>query len=386
MFPAILGAVSVSAWLVLVFGRGSFWRVRGRGRRPGSVVRRGGQTTLLDGLPPIVAVIPARNEMETIGTAVESLFAQELSQVIVVDDGSDDGTADAAREGAEQNSLTIISGAPLPPGWTGKLWALAQGVAYAEQFQPEFLLLTDADIRHGRQSVAELAAIAEDGGYDLASYMVKLVCRTPAERLLIPAFVFFFFKLYPPAWVASPRSRTAGAAGGCMLIRMEALRRIGGLAAIRGEVIDDCALARAVKRSGGRVWLGLAPDAESLRPYYSFAEIGRMISRSAFYQLHHSALLLGATVLGLGMTYIAPPALALGGCNVAAGLGASAWLLMTASYLPVIRFYRLSPLWALTLPFAATFYMGATLHSAFAYWSGRGGAWKGRIQDARASG
>lgn len=380
MFRVILGAVSVSTWLVLVFARGSFWRVRkGGGIYP---ARRFSAAT-------IAAVIPARNEADVIGPALSSLFKQDLSaplKIVLVDDGSTDGTAEAAQAVAQGGDLTILLSKPLPPGWTGKLWAMSQGVAHAEQFQPDFLLLTDADIRHGRRSVADLVAVAEERGCDLASYMVRLVCRTWAERLLIPAFVYFFFKLYPPAWTASPRFKTAGAAGGCMLIRTETLSRIGGLAAIRGEVIDDCALARAVKRSGGRVWLGLAPDAESLRPYYSFAEIGRMISRSAFYQLHHSALLLGATVLGLGMTYIAPPALALGGCNVAAGLGASAWLLMTASYLPVIRFYRLSPLWALTLPFAATFYMGATLHSAFAYWSGRGGAWKGRIQDARASG
>lgn len=372
MLPLLLGAASLSIWLGLAFARGGFWRT-GQPNRAATARERS-----------VIAVIPARNEAETIGTAVTSLLAQEFSpplKIVVVDDQSTDRTAEiaqaAAREAGRAADLTIIHGEPLPSGWTGKVWAMAQGAARAEQFHADFLLLTDADIRHGSSSLADLAAIAESRGCDLTSFMVKLVCRTPAERLLIPAFVFFFFKLYPPAWTASDRFRTAGAAGGCMLIRSEVLRQIGGFASIRGAVIDDCALARAVKQSRGRLWLGLTEEAESIRPYGSFAEIGRMISRTAFYQLRHSPLLLAATIAGLGLTYVAPPLLALRGNR----FGAAAWLVQIGTYLPMVRFYRLSPLWALSLPAAACFYMGATLHSAVSYWRGRGGAWKGRIQD-----
>jgi hopene-associated glycosyltransferase HpnB len=384
MLPIVIGAISVFIWLSLLFARGSFWRVsRQLQTAPfsrGSVER-------------VVAVIPARNEADVIGTALASLFDQDLSppiKIVVVDDGSTDGTAEAAEAAAQragrERDLTIVSGEAVPPGWTGKLWAMSQGVARAAHFEPDYLLLTDADIRHGSQSVAALVAIAESRGFDLVSYMVKLSCRTLAEKALIPAFVFFFFKLYPPAWIASRRFRTAGAAGGCMLIRAETLERAGGLSAIRSEVIDDCALARAVKRSGGRVSLSLTGDAESIRPYGSFTEIGRMISRTAFYQLRHSAVLLLAALAGLCLTYLAPPALVFSGNAIAGGLGAAAWLMMSTAYFPMVRFYRLSPAWSFALPVIALFYASATLHSAFAYWRGRGGAWKGRIQDVRASG
>ena len=212
--------------------------------------------------------------------------------------------------------------------------------------------------------------------------MVRLHCATPAEKLLIPAFVFFFFKLYPPAWIANPRRAAAGAAGGCILIRPAALEQAGGIQAIRGEVIDDCALAARVKRSGGRLWLGASAATSSLRPYGSFSEIGRMISRSAFNQLRHSSLLLLLSIVGMAATYLLPPALALFSHRAApAALGAAAWLLMMLSYVPVLRMYRLSPLWALALPLVAAFYAGATFHSAWKYWTGRGGEWKGRVQD-----
>jgi hopene-associated glycosyltransferase HpnB len=231
------------------------------------------------------------------------------------------------------------------------------------------------------ENIATLVSIAEAGGYDLASFMVKLHCGTLAEKFLIPAFVFFFFMLYPPPWIRDSRRRVAGAAGGCILIRPEALERAGGMAAIRGEVIDDCALARAVKSSGGRVWLGLTESAASARPYQTFAEAGRMISRTAFNQLQHSVWLLLFSLAGLAVTYLLPPALLLSGQRWPVILGASAWLLMTTAYLPMVRFYRLNFLWALTLPLVAVFYMCATLHSAVRYWSGRGGLWKGRVQD-----
>ena len=206
----------------------------------------------------------------------------------------------------------------MPDGWTGKLWAVAQGV---RQSRPDYYLLTDADIVHPPANVAALVARAAAGGYDLVSYMATLRCETAAERALVPAFVFFFFMLYPPSWIRSPRRRTAGAAGGCMLVRRDALERIGGIERIRGELIDDCALARAIKRSGGRVWLGLSTGTRSIRPYETFGEIERMISRTAFTQLRYSTLLLLATLAGLALTYLAPPALALTG----SWYGAAAW-------------------------------------------------------------
>jgi len=224
-------------------------------------------------------------------------------------------------------------------------------------------------------------SVADPGDYDLTSFMVKLHCSTLAERALIPAFVFFFFLLYPPAWVRSNRSPVAGAAGGCMLIRPNKLNAIGGIAAIRDRIIDDCALANAVKSNGGRVWLGLTESARSIRPYETFGEIGRMISRSAFNQLRHSPALLVGTLLMLFVTYVLPPLLLFSGQLVPAMFGAIAWALMSICYLQMVHFYRCSPLWSITLPLVAIFYGGATFDSALRYWSGRGGSWKGRMQD-----
>jgi hopene-associated glycosyltransferase HpnB len=220
----------------------------------------------------------------------------------------------------------------------------------------------------------------------MASFMVKLHCQSIAEKLLIPAFVYFFFKLYPPSWVADPRRSEAGAAGGCILVRPAALVKAGGIEAIRQEVIDDCSLAARVKSSGGRLWLGASATTRSIRPYEGFSEIGRMISRSAFSQLRHSSVLLLLSMLGMAATYLLPPALVFAGHHIVpAALGGTAWLLMILSYLPVLRLYRLNPLWTLALPVAAVFYMGATFHSAWKYWTGRGGEWKGRIQDPKES-
>ena len=270
--------------------------------------------------------------------------------------------------------FAVIRAAPLPPGWTGKpVGILAQKSTWARS---DYLPLTDADIVHPPDNIAALVARAE-GGYDLVSYMAKLKCESLAERALIPAFVFFFFfQLYPPAWIRNPRRKTAGAAGGCILIRGEMLERIGGIATIRGELIDDCALARAVKRAGGRVWLGLSEDTRSIREYATFSEIGRMISRTAFTQLRYSALLLAGTVFGLAFTYMAPVALTIAGHP----LGAVAWLLMSIGYWPTLRYYGRSPLWAPLLPLIAAFYMACTVHSAVQYWRGAGGVWKGRVQ------
>jgi hopene-associated glycosyltransferase HpnB len=363
-----------------LLGRGGFWRIHAA-TAPISVSD-----------PARVAVIiPARNEADVVGRTVTSLLRQAGNHsvhIFLVDDGSTDSTAQAARDaaaaagGAER--LTIIEGRPLPPGWSGKLWAMQQGIDLARGMAPapDFFLFTDADIEHAPGSLATLVSIAAAGPYDLASFMVKLHCETLPEKLLIPVFVFFFFKLYPPAWIANPRRTTAGAAGGCILIRPAALKRAGGIQAIRQEVIDDCALATRVKRSGGRLWLGPSATTRSVRPYGGFSEIGRMISRSAFNQLRHSVFLLGLSILGMAVTYLLPPALVLFSHRAApAALGAAAWLLMTLSYVPILRMYRLSLLWALALPVAAVFYCGATCHSAWKFWTGHGGEWKGRIQD-----
>jgi hopene-associated glycosyltransferase HpnB len=375
----IIGAVPVLIWIYLLIGRGGFWRVA-QHLRPwttASAPRR------------VVAIIPARNEIQVIGIAVRSLLRQDFAgslHVVVVDDASSDGTAAAAEQAAADASaserLTLLRAAALPAGWSGKLWAVSQGIAAAESHAPDYLLLTDADIEHDARNVTTLVAQADAHALDLVSYMVKLSAASLAERCLIPAFVFFFFMLYPPAWIASARRRTAGAAGGCMLVRPAALERSGGLQAIRSALIDDCALAQALKRAGGRVWLGLSPTTRSLRLYGSAGEILGMISRTAFSQLRHSYLLLVATLAGLLTTFVLPAALLLSGVPLLMGLGGIAWALMSLAFRPMVRFYGLSSAWSLCLPAVALFYGTATAHSAVQYARGHGGTWKGRIQDA----
>ena len=357
--------MSLVAWVYLVAARGWFWLVRDESEaRSPAPARR------------VAAVIPARDEAPSIGRAVGSLVSQRgvgPVRVFVVDDHSSDGTGLlAAAAGAE-----VIRAQPLPAGWTGKMWAVSQGLAAALATRPDYVLLTDADIEHDAGSVAALVARAERDGLDLASLMVRLENRTFAERALIPAFVYFFLKLYPPRWIAG-RGATAGAAGGCMLARVSALDRIGGVSRIRDRIIDDCALAAEVKRSGGCLWLGLTSRTRSLRSYSGFGEVADMIARTAFTQLGHSTALLVGTVLGMSLIYLGPPVTALLGSR----LGAAAWLLMALSYLPMLRLYRQSPLWAPFLPLVAAFYTWATVLSAVRYWSGRGGAWKGRLQDS----
>jgi hopene-associated glycosyltransferase HpnB len=377
----VLAALPLFVWLFLLVGRGGFWRVS----------RLIASAAPMPSAANVVAVIPARDEADVIGDSVQSLLRQNFSgslHVIVIDDGSTDGTARAASQAAADvnasTRLSVLSGMQLPAGWTGKLWAQSQGVAAAASLNPDYLLLTDADIHHDPGNLAALLAAAQTRGLDLVSFMVLLSVDTFPERCLIPAFVFFFLMLYPPSAIASRGSKTAGAAGGCMLIRPAALERIGGLQSIRSQLIDDCALARAVKSSGGSVLLQLTHGARSTRQYGSFAEIGRMIARSAFYQLHHSWWLLCGTIIGLTVTYLLPVLLLISADPVAASLGGAAWFLMTAAYAPMIRFYRLSPLWSACLPVIAMFYAGATLHSALQYLQRRGGHWKGRVQDVRA--
>jgi hopene-associated glycosyltransferase HpnB len=374
----LLAVVPLGIWLYLFFARAGFWRVRPRLLPPSRSPKPA----------RIVAVVPARDEAPVVGEAVRSLLEQALPllmHVILVDDGSSDGTAEVARRAAAQigatDRLTILSGKPLSRGWTGKLWAVSQGVAAAALRAPDYYLLTDADIQHDAESIGRLLALAQECSIDLASYMVKLSVDSRAEKLLIPAFVYFFFQLYPPRWITMPGSSTAGAAGGCMLIGPEALARAGGISAIRNALIDDCALAAAVKKSGGKLWLGLTDQSRSIRSYGGFSGVGQMISRSAFHQLRHSTVLLFGTVLGLAVTYLAPPLLLLSGKPVPMLLGGMAWALMTISYVPMLRFYRRSALWSLSLPVVATFYAGCTIYSAFRFWTGAGGKWKGRAQD-----
>jgi hopene-associated glycosyltransferase HpnB len=377
------GVLSLLIWAYLVLARGGFWRID-----PAIAAQ-----DVNINPAHIAVIIPARDEADVVGRAVGSLLQQSGHHgihILLVDDASTDGTAQAARNAAtaaeQTQNLTVIQGSPLPPGWSGKLWAMQQGIEQANKTAPDFFLFTDADIEHAPDSVSTLVSIAQAGPYDMASFMVKLHCQSVAEEVLIPAFVYFFFKLYPPAWITNPRRSEAGAAGGCILIRPAALEKAGGLAAIRQEVIDDCSLAARVKSNGGRLWLGASANTRSIRPYQGFSGIGRMISRSAFNQLRHSNLLLLFAMLGMAVTYLLPPLLLVASHRIApATLGGTAWLLMVLSYLPVLRLYRLNPLWALALPLAAVFYVGATFHSAWKYWTGQGGEWKGRIQDPKES-
>jgi hopene-associated glycosyltransferase HpnB len=309
--------------------------------------------------------------------------------IIVVDDHSEDGTGNITsqivRETSAEGRVKIIRASDLPRGWTGKLWALNEGVTspgatVAIEGLPIYYWFTDADVSHEPDTLQRLVARAERDRLDLASLMVLLQAKTFPERALIPAFLYFFLMLYPPRWIADDDLATAGAAGGCILLKREALARIGGFAAIRGEVIDDCALAKTIKASGGKVWMGLTRKSESLRAYKTFGEIRDLIARTAFTQLRYSALILAGTLAGMFLTYLAPVLLLFSRDSTARTLGLAAWILMSVSFLPTVRFYRLSPLWAPLLPLTALFYTSATWLSAVRYWMGKGGSWKGRAQ------
>lgn len=374
--PTALALLALAIWAYLVLARGGFWLARERDDR--------GEPAPPAAWPAVAAVVPARDEADVIARSIGSLLAQDYPgpfQVILVDDNSSDGTAGVARALPNAERLTVVAGAPLAPGWTGKLWAMKQGVeaASAAPQPPKYLLLTDADIAHTADNLRRLVARAEAGGLVLTSLMARLSCVTAAERLLIPAFVYFFDMLYPFAWVNDPKNRTAGAAGGCMLARADALAAAGGVEAIRTAIIDDCTLGALMKRQGP-IWLGLTDRAVSLRPYVTVAEIGRMISRSAYAQLNYSPLLLAGTIAGMVLTYLTAPALALFASGPARLAGIAAWALMALSFQPMLRFYRRSPLWGLALPAIGALYTAFTVQSAIDVWRGRGGAWKGRAQ------
>jgi hopene-associated glycosyltransferase HpnB len=375
-----LAAISFLIWIVLTFFWGAFWQLSAFDDDAIPPVA-------LPAWPQVVAIVPARNEAETIARTVESLVQQDYPgefHLVVVDDHSQDQTAILALTAAERlqaaNRVTILPAAQLENGWTGKIWAMQQGVERASTLDAEYFWFTDADIVHAPDTLRRLVSRTESRKLDLASLMVLLQANSFPERLLIPPFLYFFLMLYPPRWIAGPKARTAGAAGGCVLLRRTALERPGGFASMRAEVIDDCALARSVKRSGGTLWMGLTRKSVSLRAYKTFGEIRDLIARTAFTQLGYSALLLLSTLLGMFLTYIVPPVFAFHTQPLVWRFSLAAWALMTVSYLPTVRYYRLSPLWAPFLPVAAAFYSYATWLSAVRYWLGRGGQWKGRSQ------
>ena len=377
---AAIALLSLVAWTWLVLGHGRFWV---------------GDQRLPDDdpdpteWPSVVAVVPARDEADVIARAVTSLLAQDYPgdfHVVLVDDESRDGTADVARAAAaaagRTDRLTVVRTPPRPEGWVGKMWAVHTGVRTATQHGPGYLLLTDADVVHSGGNVRRLVRRARAGGLVLVSLMVRLHCARGWERLLVPSFVYFFQQLYPFPWVNDPHTGTAGAAGGCMLVHAPALERIGGLVPLRGEVIDDCALAAALKQVG-RLWLGLTSTEHSIRPYAGLRDVWEMVARSAYTQLRHSPLILAGTVLGLVLVYLVPPLALLlwplHGDGVAATAGAAAWLAMAATFLPTLALYGRTPALSVALPLAGLLYAGMTLDSARRHWTGRGATWKGRV-------
>lgn len=372
-----LALLVVSVWAYLVFGHGRFWLC---GERDGHVPPP-------PTWPAVSAVIPARNEADTIAETIASLLDQDYAgilRIVLVDDESSDRTADIARETARRfgasDRLLVIDGSPPPDGWTGKLWALEQGVARALTLDaPDYLLFTDADIVYRAGALKALVARARQKGYIITSFMAKLRCQSLAERALIPAFIFFFQMLYPFPWVNRSDRATAAAAGGCMLVSPDALRTAGGVAAIRGALIDDCALAAALKPHGP-IWLGLTGRVESIRPYERFEAIRRMVARSAYAQLRYSPLLLVGTVAGMALTFLAAPTLALFAAGWPQLSGWLAWGMMALAFQPTLRFYGCSPLWGVALPAIALAYVAFTVDSAYQHGRGRGGLWKGRAQ------
>lgn len=366
----MIAAAALLAWLYLLTLHGRFWQ-SGTALAPMRPARA----------PPVAIVVPARDEAAVVARSIGSLLAQDYPgpfRVVLVDDGSADGTAGIARALAGAERLTVVTGRPRPAGWAGKLWAVQQGIAATDE---PLVLLTDADVAHDPAHLATLVAQQERSGCDLVSEMVRLNTESGAERALIPAFVYFFQLLYPFARVNDPLSATAAAAGGTVLVTRAALVRIGGIPAIADRLIDDCALAAKVKQ-GGRIWLGHSDLARSIRPYPGVGSIWAMIARSAYVQLRHSPILLAGTLLGLGLVFLAPPAFALFGAGNARLAGLLAWAAMAASFLPTLRRYGRSRAWAPLLPLVALFYMAATLGAAWRHHFGRGVAWKGRAYEA----
>ncbi|WP_045835301.1 glycosyltransferase [Hyphomicrobium sp. 99] len=374
----LIAAFSLAAWAYLLFFNGGFWLTTEREESERA------KSSVPDAWPRVTAVIPARNEADMLPLSLTSLAAQDYPgefSIVLVDDQSTDGTADIARAIAANGTrkITIINGAPLPSAWTGKVWAMHQGIAAASSSNPDYLLLTDADIGYAPETLRSLVMGSRANGRAMTSVMAKLKCQSFAERALVPAFIFFFQMLYPFRWVNRKTAATAAAAGGCMLVARSALERAGGIAAIRGALIDDCALGKLLKREGP-IWLGLSNNVTSLREYPAFEDIRRMVARSAYAQLRYSPLLLLGTVGGMGAIYLVPLVFAVFAGYPANVLAGAAYLLMIIAFQPTLRFYNRSPLWGLALPVIAMTYVGFTLDSAYQHRRGRGGLWKGRVQ------
>jgi hopene-associated glycosyltransferase HpnB len=375
---AIIAAAALAGWLYLIAARGTFWLAS---------VRDDGSPSLQTPWPAVVAVVPARDEADCVADSIGSLLDQDYLgafSVILVDDQSGDGTAAIALRAAKMRDasdrLTIVSGQTPPAGWMGKTWAQQQGVELAlrQSPPPPYLLLTDADIVHAPDTLAWLVAQAQSKASVLTSLMAKLHCESFAERMLIPAFIFFFQMLYPFRWVNGPHRATGAAAGGCMLVRSDALARAGGIAAIRDAVIDDCALAIRLKACGP-IWLGLTERVRSIRTYPALRDIRQMVARSAYAQLKYSPILLVGTVVGMALVYVVPVLFALFGSGLAQGLGLVSWGLMAVGFAPTLRFYRMSLLWGAALPAIAAVYMAFTIDSAYQHARRGGGMWKGRV-------
>ena len=361
----------LAIWVYLIVFHGRFWR--------SGPVLAGGTPS---GNAAVTVIVPARNEAESILRSLSSLLSQDYSgplSILLVDDNSTDGTGDIAASLCGDERLSILKGKPLAAGWSGKLWAVNQGLCHEKARAADYILLTDGDIEHAPGHISSLVAKAEADGLDLVSEMVRLHCSTAAERAFIPAFVFFFQMLYPFAWTANPARRTAGAAGGTMLVSRAAIARVDGVSRFRGQLIDDCALAREIKSTGGHIWLWHSTRAASLRIYTEWRDIWNMIARTAFVQLRNSVLMLAGCILGLALVYCAPPMLALAAHGLPRLLGALAWLAMALAFQPTLRRYRCSPLWGIALPCISLFYLFATVASAVRHYTGRGGGWKDRV-------
>jgi hopene-associated glycosyltransferase HpnB len=404
-----LAGLPVGIWIYLLTFRGHFWLERPRpfeavaGARafPGATApgeAEAGRPAKEQNWPSVVAVIPARNEADVIGQTVTALLRQDYPggfHIVLVDDDSSDGTSDAARAAAVAcdavDRLTVLRGKRLNTDWTGKLWAVNQGVDYVERLKqkPDYILLTDADIEHTPENLRQLVGRAllghpQAGPYKLVSLMARLRTDTFAEKALIPAYIFFFQMLYPFAWINNPKKRMAGAAGGCMLVERKALKAAGGIPVIKDALIDDCALGQVMKRQGP-IWLGLGETVTSLRGYPTWRNIWMLIARSGFTQLGFSPLLLLGCLIGMTVTFLLPPLLAIQSDPGLRLPGIISWSMMTMSTLANLYYYRRSVLWAPVMPLIALFYLAATLDSARRYWMGLGGEWKGRMQAKKAT-
>jgi hopene-associated glycosyltransferase HpnB len=397
LIPAVAGILALLIWMVLWLLHGGFWKLEPFLPQPEEDLS----------WPDVDVIIPARDEADILPHALPTVLGQDYPgkvRVFLVNDQSRDGTAEVARQLADASPcgerLVIVESASRPKGWTGKLWALQQGIKASETHAASLVLFTDADIAHEKSSLARLVTQSLQGDYDLVSLMARLQASGFWSRLLVPAFVYFFAMLYPFKRIADSRSRCAGAAGGCVLLRRRALKKAGGLPAIAGALIDDCSLGRLIKRhgrsGGGRIWLGFTREVVSMRSCTDLSTVWRMVVRTAFVQLHHSWLLLLGTVFGMTLVFLVPPLcffvggwdLILHNGNVAAGFsaisGGVAWAVMTRTFRPMIRLYRQPLCMAWLLPLAAYLYTVMTVDSALRFLRGEGGAWKGRTYEGGA--